>query len=225
MLAGGLLLAACQGPAAGPAAVEDLGGQAAAALGRGEYARAAELYRRALPAEPDRLALHYGLAVATSHLDLREEAVREFRWVVERGPAGSPEVEAARRWLASAGALGGDAREGDAEAGGREPGNTIVEGRAMVAEPGEEPRPAARRQIILVGQGGAAQEARYRLRTDEEGRFRFPNVVPGTYMLTDAVAGPATWRLRVEVPPSQEFRLDLTPANSTRVRDDFPNRG
>ena len=42
-------------------------------------------------------------------------------------------------------------------------------------------------------------------------------------MLTDRVAGPVIWRLRVELQPSQEMTLSLTPANSVKVRDDFPN--
>lgn len=76
---------------------------AAEALEAADYATAARLYRVALEKKPQSFPLHYGLAVAASNLDAREEAIREFGWVVTRGMPGSPEVEAARRWLISAG--------------------------------------------------------------------------------------------------------------------------
>ena len=49
--------------------------------------------------------MHYGLAVALSHLDQKAEAIREFRWVLARGKPGTVEVDNARRWLIKAGAL------------------------------------------------------------------------------------------------------------------------
>ena len=54
--------------------------------------------------------------------------------------------------------------------------------------------------------------------------FHFPNVVPGDYMLTDAVAGPVLWRLRVALGGGQHLVVDLSPANGSAVRDDFPER-
>ncbi len=78
---------------------------AAEALEAADYATAARLYRVALEKRPESFPLHYGLAVAASNLDARDEAVREFGWVVARGTAGSPEVEAARRWLISVGGI------------------------------------------------------------------------------------------------------------------------
>ncbi|OGK80755.1 MAG: hypothetical protein A2X52_04535 [Candidatus Rokubacteria bacterium GWC2_70_16] len=219
-----LLLAACEAPPPPPKAEPDLATQAAQALSRGEYAAAGTLYRRALEGSPDSLALHYGLAVAASYLDQRETAIREFRWVLEHGPAGSAEVEAARRWLASAGALPRPAGPAAPAAAERELGHASLEGRVVFGE-GQELRPMARKALILVGQPGTpTKEERYNLRTDEEGRYRFPSVAPGPYMLTDRVAGPVIWRLRVELGPGQEMALDLTPANSVKARDDFPNR-
>lgn len=218
-----LLLAACEAPPP-PRAEPDLATQAAQALSRGEYATAGTLYRRALEGSPDSLPLHYGLAVAASYLDQREAAIREFRWVLERGPAGSAEVEAARRWLASAGALPRPASAAAPAAAERELGHASLEGRVVFGE-GQELRPMARKALILVGQPGTpTKEERYNLRTDEDGRYRFPSVAPGPYMLTDRVAGPVIWRLRVELGPGQEMALDLTPANSVKARDDFPNR-
>jgi hypothetical protein len=226
-----LVLVACQGPSPPPTS-EDLVSQAAAALGRGEYARAADLYGRALAANASSVAAHYGLGVASSHLNRLDDTAREFEWVVGNGPTGSVEVENARRWLADRTAPAGSdlATQGQAEQAARasqerQPGHALVEGRAVVAD-GAGERPAARHRFNLIGQPKSATSPYYSIRADEAGNFRFPNVVPGAYMLTDSIGDKsrATWRLRVEVPASQEVRLDLSPGNSTRVRDDFPNQ-
>jgi hypothetical protein len=225
-----LLLAACQGPPPRAArAPEDPGAQAAEALELGQYLRAADLYRLALEGAPGSLPLHYGLALAASHLDRREEAVREFRWVLEHGEAGSEPVEVARRWLASVGALPPSARA--PEQAGEPPGHTdagedperkraSLEGRAVVDRAAGPAQPMRRLRLFLIGHPDRLQY--YTLRTDEEGRFRFGDVVPGVYKLTDRVVGPATWRLRVELKPGEVATLNLAPGNSVRVRDDFP---
>jgi hypothetical protein len=199
-------------------------GLAAEALDVGDYPRAAELYRRALTTTPESLPVHYGLAVALSHLDQKPEAIREFRWVLARGGTGTVEVDNARRWLIKAGALappstGPAARS---ESTPNEPSNSasaIVEGR-VVSAGGPEQGPLKRQQIFLIEQPSRLHH--YQRRTDEEGRFRFPGVPPGTYKISDRMSGPPTWRLRVEVKPGQLVLLDLGPDNSTRVRDDYP---
>ena len=225
LVAAGVLaaaLAGCQGPppAPPPAAGPTLATQAADALNAGDYAKAADLYRRALAGAPDSLALHYGLAVAASHLNLKDEAIREFQWVLARAPKGSTESDAARRWLTSVGALASEqpaAAQEESSSGG--PGRATLEGQMVMPEGGS----AQRRMLILYGlPNSATKEERYQIRTDENGRFRFPSVTPGQYMLTDAVSGPRNWRLRVEFQPSQSATLDLTPSNHIKVKDDFP---
>ena len=198
---------------------------AAEALEAGDYTRAAELYRRALTTTPESLPLHYGLAVALSHLDQKPEAIREFRWVLARGKPGTVEVDNARSWLIKAGALGppstGPAARSESTAND-EPSNSasaIVEGR-VVSAGGPEQGPLKRQQIFLIEQPSRLHH--YQHRTDEEGRFRFAGVPPGTYKISDRMSGPPTWRLRVEAKPGQLVLLDLGPDNSTRVRDDYP---
>lgn len=222
-----LALGACQGaPAPRRETSPDLASQADAALEQGDYERAADLYGQALQAAPESVPLRYGLAVAASHLGRRDQVIREFRWVLERGTPGSPEVEAARGWLIRVGALPRTTPAQGAREDGRQPGHGSIEGHAAIGGPGQVSRPAPHIMLILVGQPNSpTKEERYNLRTDEEGRFKFRNVAPGPYMLTDQVAGPPTWRLRIEVQAGQEMQLDLTPANSARVRDDFPSRG
>lgn len=224
-----VLLAGCQSPSqpVRSAAPEDPAAKAAGALAGGRYTDARELYRQALADAPDKVSLHYGLGVASSHLDRRDDAVREFRWVVQYGPQTAPEVAAARQWLTRAGALpttslhtaAAPSRSGEE----RQPGHASLEGRAIFAEAGQAPKPMARLQLFLVPEGSTEKE-RYHLRTDGEGNFKFPNVAPGSYKLIDRVAGQPIWRLRVEFKPSETKALELTPANSLAMQDDFPER-
>jgi hypothetical protein len=226
-----LAVMGCQGSSApaGPTSGQAIKGDgvlAAEALERGDYAMAVELYPRALAAAPESLALHYGLGVAASFLDRRALAVRELIWVLEHGEAGSNEVNAARRWLLSVGAL---PRPSTAEASTLSPEEEprveqvaarpgSVHGRSMSGDSPGSLAPMVRMQLILKSTNDY-----FRLRTDEHGYFRFANVPPGIYQLTERVAGPPTWRLRVEVKPGQDVALDLGPENSTRIRDDFPD--
>jgi hypothetical protein len=81
----------------------------------------------------------------------------------------------------------------------------------------------ARLQLFLAPENPTQKEY-YNLRTDQEGNFKFPNVVPGSYKLTNRMAGQPIWRLRVELKPSESRVLELTPANSVATQDDFPER-
>lgn len=195
------------------------------ALADGRYADAARLYREAVRGEPGKTELHYGLAVASSYLDLRDDAIREFRWVLQYGPPNAAEVQASRRWLSRAGALPVTyaAASPDRPEKERTPGNASLEGRAVFAQNGKPPQPMRREQLFLVGQPNSpTQRERYNLRTDENGAFKFPDVVPGPYKLTNRVAGKPTWRMRVELKASEVKVLELSPSNSTSVQDDFP---
>jgi tetratricopeptide (TPR) repeat protein len=222
------LLAACQSPSqpVQSSAPEDPAVMAARALAGGRYADALELYRQALADAPGKVALHYGLGVASSFLDRRDDAVREFRWVVRYGPQTGPEVAAAREWLIRAGALPSAVLHTPApsrSAEERQPGHASLEGRAIFAEAGQAPKPMARLQLFLAPEDPTQKEY-YNLRTDEEGNFKFPNVIPGRYKLTNRMAGQPIWRLRVEFKPSEAKVLELTPANSAAARDDFPEQ-
>lgn len=222
------LLAACQAPPrpVQSSAPEDPTRLAAHALAGGRYTDALELYRQALSEAPGKVSLHYGVGVASSYLDRRDDAVREFRWVVQYGPQNAPEVAAARQWLIRAGALPSTSLGTPAPSRSgaeRQAGNGSLEGRAIFAEAGQAPKPMARLQLFLVPES-PTQEDRYHLRTDENGNFKFPNVIPGPYKLVDRVAGQPIWRLRVELKPSDAKVLELTPANSLAMQDDFPER-
>lgn len=217
-----LWLAACQGAAPPPrqATGKDPGVLAAEALTRGDYAKAADLYRAALAATPDSVPLHYGLGVSASHLGRRDEAIRELTWVLGRGEPSSTEVQAARRWLASVGALPRSADPARSADQSPEPSATAarLQGQVRAEDDGS---PMRRMQLLLMEY--PSKENYFRLRTDEQGRYTFAQVPPGTYKLTERVAGKPTWRLRVELKAGQDATMDLGPGNSTKVRDDFPD--
>lgn len=228
-LAGALLLvlavAACGSPAPPPAVEYDVVAEALKAFDRGDWAAAAPLLREAVAKQPTGLRLHYALAVATSHLELIEETVREFQWIVANAP-GTPEAAAARRWLIGAGVL----RDPETAAAPPPPptpvdkdvGSSSLSGRAVWAG-GEPPVKLGRLQLFLKGLPGTpTKDFQYVLRTDEEGAFQFKNVAAGSYRLTNRIAGEPVWRLRVEIPPAGDVALDLGPHNSLRARDDFP---
>ena len=222
-LALGFCLAACNASQPAPPPMARPGG-AAEALEAGDYQRAAELYRRALAAEPGNLGLHYGLGVAASHLRLKDETAREFRWVLAQAPPASEEARVARGWLMNAGLLPRKSTLSPAEVEERvDGGDASLEGHAVFGEAGKPPQPMRRFQLFLMGlQDSAAKGQRHHLRTDEDGRYRFPKLVAGAYMLTNRLAGQPVWRLRVEVKPGESRQLELTPANSTATLDDFP---
>jgi hypothetical protein len=225
-----VLLAACQAPSTPPArptSSDTPAVLAAQALAAGRYADAVLLYREALGEASSKMELHYGLAVASSYLDRRDDAIREFRWVVQYGSPKAAEVNASRQWLMRAGALPPAAYTANPTGPEKEraAGNASLEGRAMFAESGKTPQPMQRQQLFLVGQPNSpTQRERYNLRTDEHGNFKFPDVVPGPYKLTNRLAGQPTWRLLVELKASEVKVLELTPANSVASLDDFPER-
>ena len=221
----GLFLAACNSsqPAPQPKAQATDATSAAEALQTGDYQRAAELFRRALAAEPASVGLHYGLAVAVSYLQLKDETAREFRWVLEQAPPASEEAGVARNWLVNAGLLPRPSALSPVVAEQLGDEEATLEGHAVFSEDGKTPKPMRRLQLFLVGQKGSpTNDERHALRTDEDGGFRFPKVLAGSYKLTNRIAGQPIWRLRVELKPGESKQLELTPANSTATRDDFP---
>jgi tetratricopeptide (TPR) repeat protein len=224
-LALGLFLAACNAsqPAPQPRAQASDATSASEALQAGDYQRAAALFRRALAAEPASVGLHYGLAVAVSYLQLKDETAREFRWVLEQAPPASEEAGIARTWLVNAGLLPRPSALSPAVVEPLGADEASLEGHAVFSEGGKPLEPMRRLQLFLVGQPGSpSKDERHNLRTDEDGRYRFPKVLAGAYKLTNSIAGQPVWRLRLELKPGESKQLELTPANSTATRDDFP---
>jgi len=222
-------LGACGSPAPAPKGEYDVAAEAMKAFDKADWALAGRLLREAIVKDPGSLRLHYSLAVSDTHLELREEAIREFRWVLANH-AGTPEAEAARNWLLAAGVLptAGEATASGAESddqAAKDPdrGTSIVRGQVSWND-GEPPVKLMRLQVFLKGLPRTPnQDVQLVRRTDEEGRFEFKNVPAGTYKLTNRIAGQPLWRLRVNVGAGETTSIDLTPQNSLRARDDFPD--
>jgi len=228
-----LALTACQNAAPPPAASVAAPAvapavQAREAAARSDWRAAAPLFREAIAQAPGEIALHYELAVVATHVDDREEATREFRWVVVNASPDSQEYRLAKAWLDDASQPESTTtttsstkatpvlhveRAGDAN---------LYGGVVWSSEP-NGPHSTRRMQIHLYGvPNTATKEQRYTVRTDDEGRFEFKNIVAGPYKLTNRVAGKPTWRVRVDVEAGRDTGFDLHPGNSINVRDDFP---
>jgi len=212
-----LAVGACQRAPEVPPLAVDHAAEARKAIAAQQWAVAADHLRAALQLNPKSLVLHYNLAICATWLDLKDEAIHEFEWVMAHAPADSEEAKTARRWLAA----NKDRRPTQAapESAAVDPtvGNSGVHGVVVWGQ-----QPQARLQLFLRGlRGTTTKDLQYMLRSDREGRYGFKNVVPGPYMLTDAIAGAPKWRLRVEAKPGEDLALDLTPENAASVRDDF----
>jgi hypothetical protein len=195
-------------------------------MDRGEYGAAAAILSQALASDPDNLGLHYRLGVSASYLNRKDEAVREFRWVMERGAAGSSEVETARNWLLVAGVPVQDSALPAAlteSSTSDDPPLGEVAGTVLWEEDGRT-KPLARQPLFLKGVAGPAgeKEAYHITRADMQGNYKFTGLLPGGYMLTNRVAGFPIWRLKIELTSGQRQSLDLSVQNSTKTRDDFP---
>jgi hypothetical protein len=236
-LAGGALLlavAACQNPApappatSAPAVVTPAATRAREAAARSDWKTAAPLYREAIATAPQDVTLHYELAVAATYIEDREEAQREFRWVVANAPSESEEYRLAKSYLAEAAPTTGS---GTAAATTPPPriahveraGDAGLYGRVTWSTDPNGPPTTRRMQVHLYGLANSVtRDQRYTVRTDDDGRFEFKRIVAGPYKLTNRVAGKPNWRVRVEVESGRDTAFDLHPGNSTNVRDDFP---
>jgi hypothetical protein len=208
-----------------PAPSRDLMADAIEAMRRPDYQAAVTLLRQVVSAVPAHAEAHYRLAVSASHLDFTDEAAREFEWVVAHGAPGSAEVSVARQWLAARSRPAqapSDARPQPNGAETPEPQRAALSGRVQWGDRGAlEPKPFFR--LFLKGAPGSPVEDEFhRFQTEPDGSYRLGGLVPGEYRLTDRVSGSPLWRLRVTLRPGSRTTLDLTPANSLAVRDDFP---
>lgn len=203
--------------------VPDSLARARRAMDRHEYSVAIGLLREASVRSPADLEAHYRLGVSASHLDRPDEAGKEFEWVVAHGRPGAPEVRLARDWLARQPTRVRPGPPPPSAGVGAEPSSPNPQMATLTGRAVGPDGVRSRLQLFLKGVPGTAVKDEYHiLRTDQQGTFRFADVVPGDYMLTNAVAGRPAWRLRVSLAKGEQLVLDLSPANQASVRDDFP---
>lgn len=219
---------AAERPSITPGPVVGAVAEARQALAMQAWAAAAPHLRAAIAQNPNDLFLHYSLAICATWLELRDEAIREFEWVAAHAPAESEEAKTAHQWLADARgrAQPTGARGGSGLAPDPTPGDGGLHGIVLWGEAGQAPTLQRRLQLHLIGlPGSPTKDRRYTLRSDEYGHYEFQRIVPGTYQLTNVIAGRPKWRVRVLVEAGRDVALDLTPGNGIGVRDDFRTGG
>ncbi len=223
LLAGGCGDARSPAPrAATPSApAGDPRAEAAALAARGDYAGAERKYREALTLKPDDVELHFGLGSVLSQLDRREPAAEEFRWVVQNGRPGRPEVDSARRWLAEAGDTA-VAPASTPAASAPDPASTgTVSGK--LTWPGVPAGMDYHIRVVIERDG--PDGPRKFVRAKINGTYSVAELPEGSYKLT-GLAGPTRmWSdLPVTVTAGRQTVLDLGPANAVVSPDEFPPR-
>jgi hypothetical protein len=105
-------------------------------------------------------------------------------------------------------------------------GTARLRGSILWGDDGQSPAPIPRRRLVLKGVKGTPTEGiYYRIRASEEGEYLFDRIRGGEFKLSDDTAAGFHWRLRISIADREDRALDLTPANSINVRDDFPEDG
>lgn len=186
---------------------------------RGDYEAAVVKYRTAVNQEPNNIPLRFALGAALSHLDRRQETIEQFQFVVSRGTPDSTEVQAARRWLVSAGELAESTAFAPSRGPGQEPSSAAA-APASTSPPAAvqtvkvkvrtEPRPGSRQvNIVLAREGAGTLAFTNTVKLGEA--FEFDNVPPGNYRLTaeDTENDTELWNLQVTVAPGKDLVLDL----------------
>jgi hypothetical protein len=220
-----IVLGCASPPSPAPVATpHDIAADAVSAFERSDWSPAAPLFRQLVVRDPDSVPWHYSLAVCASHLDLRDEAVQEFEWVLAHARPSSSEFRVAREWLAAAARTrpASTVEMSEQERRANHIGDSGLSGQ-VTGSGNDGAAPRARLQLFLDGiRHTETAGLQFVRRTDQDGRFEFKRIPSGPYIITSRVPGETLWRLRVDVPPGQAIALDLTPANSAKVRDDAP---
>lgn len=204
-----------------------------ARLRRGDYAGAVAKYREALGATPEDLTLRYALGTALSQLDRHEETVEQFRWVVEHGAPGLPEVVVARQWLAAAErGSSAEAKPGgqpvttpvpDAESQPPSAGIGSVKGKTAWPGVNAEAQHVPL-ELRIVGDDATNKDKTYRVRISLGRPYTMTQIPAGAYRVVGRSGAVKLWEVPVVVAAGKETALDLSDANSAVTPKDFPQR-
>lgn len=180
--------------------------------------------------------LRFALGSVLSQLDRREETIEQFRWVVEHGAPGQPEVAMAREWLAAAQRPSGAAAQPSRPAA-TAPGVPATAGepatptgvgsiKGKTAWPGVNPdNQIVSLEIRLNGDDAATNDKSFRLHIPLGRPYAMSNIPAGAYRVVGRSAGVKLWETRVVVGAGKDTALDLTDANSLVSPKDFTPRG
>jgi len=200
----------------------ELRAEADALARRGEHAAAAERYRAALTLTPDDLVLHFSLGSMLSHLDLEDEAAEQFRWVLEHGRPGQPEVVTARQWLATARPDSRVARAARERRLAPAPAQLgTVQG--TTSWPGVDPdKRRVPVELRIDGESPETAQMRMRVRVRLGRPYTFVKLPAGRYRLVASSEGTKLWEVRTLVEGGKDTTLDLSEANSLVEASAFP---
>jgi hypothetical protein len=195
-------------------------------LGRqGDWAGAVVKYREALRGAPDDLQLRFALGSALSHLERRDEAAEQFRWVVEHGRPSASEVSMARQWLLEADAANVPAEAQRATTAAKVDPSSTGKLQGKTTWPGISPDSfRLTLQVLLVGDDEANRGRILQVRTRLGEPYAFASVPEGQYRLSAQVGAVRLWDAPVSVSAGKATVLDLTPERSPVSPSDFPQR-
>lgn len=196
----------------------------------GDFARAIVLYEVALRLDPTSLRGRFALGAALSQLERVEATAEQFRWVVQHGAPGRPEVRIARQWLATAAGLAPRvvARApapppAVASPPVPEPKGGIVRGRTEWPDLPPD-RYQLTLQILLIGDDPDTRGHLVGGRTRLGEAFVIRNVPEGAWRLTAQVGMVRLWDTRVDVRAGRPTVVDLTPEGALISPTEFPQR-
>ena len=215
-------------PEVSPAAVAR--GEADQLMERGEHAKAVGKYQEAVALEPNYMALRFALGAAYSHLGRRAEAAEQFQWVVKRGDPGADYLNAARRWLVSAGMLS-DGRTASAGTEAAVESQAQEPTKGKLAGPLEWPGVSSREWLIkvrltLTGEDDATKSVKLSRPFRLGEAYEFRDLAPGKYRLVakaeDGAPALELWDQHVTVAAGQVTQLPLSATNSKVTPEQFP---
>jgi tetratricopeptide (TPR) repeat protein len=240
LVAGVLLLAACQqapsGPAPSSGAVSpaaQLRGEGDAFTAKGDHARALEKYRQAADLEPNSVPLHFALGSAYSFLDKRAEAIAQFRWVIANASAGSTEHDEARRWLVRVGAFVEPAARASEPAPSDASAKASPESVEAKVDPSATGSISGRTQwsnlsqpvkvsLILVGDEAATRDVKRRAGIALGESYEFKDIPQGKYrVVATYLEDTILWDQPVAVQAGRPTELVLTQADSRLPSEEF----
>jgi hypothetical protein len=204
-----------------------------ALMERADYRGAVEKYREAVTLDPDDMSIRFALGTARTFLAQRDEAIEDFRVVVQRADASTVEHREATRWLAARGVAsgpgGGEAAPAAEKAATPTAPERIVGGRLVgrMEWPGADPKKrSVRGELAIQGIEGSNEHVKRSRPINLGGRFHFYDIPPGQYRIVARMYGsPADltlWDQKVMVDDGRPTEFTLTPETALVPPDKFP---
>jgi tetratricopeptide (TPR) repeat protein len=218
-----LLLAGCQqAPVSHPPAssavspAHRLKAEGDALVAKADYRGAIEKYLQAIDLDAAAIGPRFGLGTAYSFLDKRQEAILQFRWVLDHAAPDSTEYREARRWLTRVGALAPPPAVADSAQPDATPDPSTT-GRLVGKT--EWPEITPQRFLVtgmlsLIGDEPVTQDVK-RTRAFRLGDlYEFRGVPAGRYRVVAVIDETTIWDQKVTVEAGKDTNLTLSQSSS-----------